>query len=1066
MLKLHYKFDGNVFDSISSKNGIPNNISYDKGKIKQCVIFNSLDSYVKLPSNISIQKSFYDPISISCWIKIPSATNWVNGYKCNIIGNGVTDGSIGILKDIDGKIAIWLYGDNYYHTESLSLLTYDIWHNIVLVYSFGKLSLYIDGVINSTVIIDSVENTLISNEDWYIGSRSGFSSNNSYNLLMDDVKFFNHELSLFEVCELFDTKILQYKFENLIEPTVNISNPNNNFFQLNNFTGWELDNSNGSSAISVDHDFTSGRSVSIIPATNGNQYYQYSSINLGNIVGKAYTVSAKIKVSNLSNNSVLLYILWKDSNNNIITTNSQYIECADNSSNSRFEVTAEAPNGAYYVIALFKPKLLNGIGHFIFGDLQIEEKNHATSFTLNSRNSSKLIDSTSYGNTIQGFLNNFPKVIENSGKLYRNSLYFNKNILALPDDIGYRDEFSICLWFRYVGPAIHNHQIIIGGEGVELGFFNDSGHITAKIKTTSGYFSKESQSSIIIDGNWHFISIIVSNTEAKIFIDGILDSSVLIDGSIIYSFSDRIIGASNPQLASYYTNGILGSLEFYASAINNERIINKYKLLASIDSNGNFFIKNSIFESHYKIPLLNYYNWNVGNGNCPGFNSLGAISDNSRFIGNDPWGLDTIIWQANNSDSALDTDGGWDSTNIQIDSTKLYRISMFINRKTKGTAGYTYFIVYGYDSNNASANFTGLSTGASSTSFYFIAASDINYIPEDTWILLTVFIYPYSTPLNSTPHPDSGAYYLNKTKHISFFQSIKWSQFLTSIKIRSYLYATSDLTTKMQWVYPRIDLCDGSEPSISDLLSGYDSRIYEIGKKRNTNLGSSLELINNKTIIANINEAGITENLLGWFPLGNKNFDISGNNLLITTNTSIQELNSNLFSNHIINISIDNNLIKTISLWINIQSDLNITAFLIGNMSSTNSKFYLGIKDGLFKGGYGDKDWGITIPTNINIKTWYHVTMTYDGIICKLYLNGTLISTNTDGNWIESEQQLISVGSSNSAYFFKGRVRDIRLYNRILNNSEILINSSINGNIKTIKNTSNTLFLNKQILEI
>lgn len=80
---------------------------------------------------------------------------------------------------------------------------------------------------------------------------------------------------------------------------------------------------------------------------------------------------------------------------------------------------------------------------------------------------------------------------------------------------------------------------------------------------------------------------------------------------------------------------------------------------------------------------------------------------------------------------------------------------------------------------------------------------------------------------------------------------------------------------------------------------------------------------------------------------------------------------------------------------------------------------------------------GGTVPTN----QWHCLVCTYEGGVQKLYLNGLLVSTNNTsfnvlrqctnsdiqiGNWWQNGQQL-----------FKGKMDDVRIYNRALNQTEV-----------------------------
>ena len=215
--------------------------------------------------------------------------------------------------------------------------------------------------------------------------------------------------------------------------------------------------------------------------------------------------------------------------------------------------------------------------------------------------------------------------------------------------------------------------------------------------------------------------------------------------------------------------------------------------------------------------LIDYSTWTVGTGSTTGFNQNGATTENHRISGTGPWGELTVVWEArpegNNS-----SDGGWNTSRFDIDHTKTYRYSVWVNRKVLGPDGRFYLGTYGYGSVNGIKR---VDNGATITNPYFeVSPTPPNY-GQDRWVLVVGHVHP-SGYTSTSKHPDSGVY----ATDIGYVEPInldyKWlPQTIESIH-RSYLFYSSTTTPKQQWVYPRVDLVDGSEPSIDELLNGYD----------------------------------------------------------------------------------------------------------------------------------------------------------------------------------------------------------------------------------------------------
>jgi hypothetical protein len=69
-------------------------------------------------------------------------------------------------------------------------------------------------------------------------------------------------------------------------------------------------------------------------------------------------------------------------------------------------------------------------------------------------------------------------------------------------------------------------------------------------------------------------------------------------------------------------------------------------------------------------------------------------------------------------------------------------------------------------------------------------------------------------------------------------------------------------------------------------------------------------------------------------------------------------------------------------------------------------------------------------------KAWSHLAMTYDGAAIRLYVNGKLVDTNSAPGAQGSEGNLI-IGGEETEDFFKGRIDEVRIYDRALDGGEV-----------------------------
>ncbi|MBN2239819.1 MAG: hypothetical protein JW712_08590, partial [Dehalococcoidales bacterium] len=162
--------------------------------------------------------------------------------------------------------------------------------------------------------------------------------------------------------------------------------------------------------------------------------------------------------------------------------------------------------------------------------------------------------------------------------------------------------------------------------------------------------------------------------------------------------------------------------------------------------------------------------------------------------------------------------GIWYTHGPKIDPLKHYRISYWFKQSGAESSidGRLYF---GLDMNSRFVKLTGTSL---ETSPYFF--SEYAYKLNSTkWYLLVGNVYPYNTPQQaSMPATDSGLYEYDPTfgtlKKIasSFAGDYRFADSTVDIlRPRTAIYANTDTDQKdFYWMFPRIDLIDGSEANI------------------------------------------------------------------------------------------------------------------------------------------------------------------------------------------------------------------------------------------------------------
>lgn len=223
--------------------------------------------------------------------------------------------------------------------------------------------------------------------------------------------------------------------------------------------------------------------------------------------------------------------------------------------------------------------------------------------------------------------------------------------------------------------------------------------------------------------------------------------------------------------------------------------------------------------------IINWDSWTVGSGGATGYGQNGLTAENARLVDTDPWGNSNIVWGSYPSGDG-NADGGWNTSWFTIDKTKLYRFSVWVRRISTTTGGTFYLGMY----DNVGS--VVMSTGAVNTNAYW-DCRNISWMTQNQWYLVVGHVYPHDTTYTGR-HPDSGVYTVEGGRFGNIggcnigSGDIKWNPLATSSLHRTYHYYCNDSTSRLQFYQPRVDLCDGTEPTINELLSNVASRGLDI----------------------------------------------------------------------------------------------------------------------------------------------------------------------------------------------------------------------------------------------
>ena len=409
-------------------------------------------------------------------------------------------------------------------------------------------------------------------------------------------------------------------------------------------------------------------------------------------------------------------------------------------------------------------------------------------------------------------------------------------------------------------------------------------------------------------------------------------------------------------------------------------------LIVALDANNRKSVIDAVTTS-----LIDTSAWVAGQTSSVGVYGANesTSTENARVNDTDPWGNTSIVWETRASGDG-NADGGWNTNYFGIDRTKLYRFSVWV-RRTSSTAGGTFYL-----GTNSDGGVYSTQDGTVKGNPYWECIGT-SALTQNQWYLVCGHIYPYNTTYTGN-HPDTGYFTVAngpvKVSNVGFcniVSDLKWGSSSTSGQHRCYHYYCGDSTTRLQFAYPRIDLCDGAQPSITELLNSAPRQI------KNTVSTSYSAVMNSQNKIS----SGV------YTTTGSGGYaQITGLNLASGTFTVIGAARyTGAGSNGRIISSINNN-------------------WLLGHWNNSTENYYAEGWVSSVSAGGSDTAWRIFAGTgDTSADNW------------QKFVNGVLIDSNSSGSAGPNGIELGGYAGSNE--YTDGQVSFLLIYNRVLSSDEI-----------------------------
>ena len=397
--------------------------------------------------------------------------------------------------------------------------------------------------------------------------------------------------------------------------------------------------------------------------------------------------------------------------------------------------------------------------------------------------------------------------------------------------------------------------------------------------------------------------------------------------------------------------------------------------------------------------LINSTSWSLGSGSATGYSQNGATAENERVTGTDPFGKSATVWETRPQGNTAD-DGGWNSDSVAIDSTKLYRFSVWVKRTTDSTGGTFYF--------GTSSNVRRTDNNEYAGNPYWDCRGPGSFT-KDVWYLVVGHCYPYNTTYTGQ-HPETGIYTVAEgTTKVGSINScnigpdLKWAGSNESATVhRCYHFYCPDNTTRLQFFDPRIDTIDGTEPSIRNLLSGFTaSRLSDlIGTNNGTFVnGPTYSSANGGSLVFDGYDERVSTN---YKPSGERSYFI----------------------------------------WVKFRSLTHSSGYQLTGTQESNAFTYIGIQNGGDVYYYAGANTGGNIGNPVTVNTWVNLGFVLNADGSRIvYKNGVNIHSNTGGLGGTATAEF-SVGCINQNHFITGNIAQVSIYNRALSAAEVSQNDN------------------------
>lgn len=274
----------------------------------------------------------------------------------------------------------------------------------------------------------------------------------------------------------------------------------------------------------------------------------------------------------------------------------------------------------------------------------------------------------------------------------------------------------------------------------------------------------------------------------------------------------------------YAVLGRCAMIRVYNTEFTEQDAKDRFRTLLALDDQG---VVHTGFRRYVKktptpSKLLDYREWSPpsGIGDVGSFSTVATQSNrDERLYVPGPDNVSRLVWQTKRMTNSSDNgQGGFESKYIEVDCTDSYRFSVWI-RHMAGTG----------------TKYLGLRGRGGKSGVWSISAQSVNTNPYFKYEGFNGANGPWELWVGVLHHRDylggmdpvSGVYQRGAGKVRDTISDFRMLANTREINLRAYLYY-SQVGATQQFLYPRIDKLDGTEPTISQLLNMQDTDIVDV----------------------------------------------------------------------------------------------------------------------------------------------------------------------------------------------------------------------------------------------